>query len=206
MLADAVAGLNDKPESFVSASAIGIYGSRGEELLKEDAGTGEGFLAEVVSSWEDAAQPVRDAGIRTVNLRLGLVIARSGGMMTPLKPQFKLGLGGKLGDGRQWWSWVTLDDVVNAFAYAVDNGTINGAYNIVSPNPVRNAVFTKELGSALHRPTILPAPKFALRTFAGEMADEMLLASQRADATRITESGFEFNDTELDSALERLFG
>jgi uncharacterized protein (TIGR01777 family) len=166
---------------------------------------GDGYLAEVVSAWEDAAQPVRDAGIRSVTLRLGLVTAESGGMMGPMKPAFKLGVGGKLGDGQQWWSWVTLDDVVSAFAYAIDKPEISGAYNVAAPNPVTNAEFTKSLGHALHRPTFLPAPKFALKAAAGEMADEMLLASQRVDSSKLIATGFKFEDTKLDPALKRIF-
>jgi uncharacterized protein (TIGR01777 family) len=205
LLTESLAGLVAKPEVFVSSSAIGIYGSRGNELLKEDAGVGEGFLADVVSTWEDAAQPVRDAGIRSVTLRLGLVTAESGGMMGPMKPAFKLGVGGKLGDGEQWWSWVTIDDVVGAFVFAIDNPAVSGPYNVVAPNPVTNAEFTKSLGHALHRPTFLPAPKFALKTIAGEMADEMLLASQRVDSSKLSDAGYEFKDTKLDPALERIF-
>jgi uncharacterized protein (TIGR01777 family) len=205
LLAEALAGAEQKPESLISSSAIGIYGSRGDEVLTEDSGVGDGFLAELVKTWEDSAQPARDADIRVVNLRLGLVTAASGGMMGPMKPAFKLGVGGKLGDGEQWWSWVTIDDVVRAFVYALDNPAISGAYNVAAPNPVTNAQFTKSLGKAMHRPTFLPAPKFALKTVAGEMADEMLLASQRIDSTKIDAAGFEFLDTELDPALARIF-
>jgi uncharacterized protein (TIGR01777 family) len=205
LLAEALAATDNKPESFISSSAIGLYGSRGDEVLKEDSGVGEGFLADLVKIWEDSAQPARDAGIRVVNLRLGLVTAESGGMMGPMKPAFKLGVGGKLGDGEQWWSWVTLDDVVNAFVYAVDNPGLTGPFNVAAPNPVTNAQFTKSLGAVLHRPTFLPAPKFALKTFAGEMADEMLLASQRIDSSKLSDAGFEFADTELDPALKKIF-
>lgn len=206
LLAEALAGLGDPPESFISSSAIGIYGSRGDEVLEEGSGTGDGFLAEVVSTWEDAAEPAREGGIRVVNLRLGLVTAESGGMMGPMKPAFKAGVGGKLGDGSQWWSWVTLDDVVRAFIYAVDTPELAGPYNVAAPNPVTNAEFTKALGRALHRPTFLPAPKFALKAVARGMADEMLLASQRVDASRIQDAGFEYNDVELEPALARIFG
>lgn len=205
LLSEALARAEHKPESLISSSAIGIYGSRGDEVLTEDSGVGEGFLAELVRIWEESAQPARDAGIRVVNLRLGLVTAASGGMMGPMKPVFKLGVGGKLGDGEQWWSWVTLDDVVRAFVHAVDHPELSGPFNVAAPNPVTNAQFTKSLGRALHRPTFLPAPKFALRTFAGEMADEMFLASQRIDSSKIGAAGFEFSDTELDPALARIF-
>lgn len=206
LLAGAAAAADPSPSAFVSSSAIGFYGDRGDEQLAEDSGAGDGFLAEVVKVWEDSAQPARDAGIRTVNLRIGLVIAESGGMMAKVKPLFKLGAGGKLGDGKQWWSWVTLDDVVGAFIHAIDTSSMNGVYNVASPNPVSNAQFTKDLGKALHRPTFLPAPKFALKLTAREMADEMLLASQRIDASKLSGSGYEFNDTELPAALNRIFG
>lgn len=205
LLAEALAATTNKPASMISSSAIGLYGSRGDEVLSEDSGVGEGFLADLVRIWEESAQPARDVGIRVVNLRLGLVTAESGGMMGPMKPAFKLGVGGKLGDGDQWWSWVTLDDVVNAFVYAVDNPALTGPFNVAAPNPVTNAQFTKSLGSVLHRPTFLPAPKFALKTFAGEMADEMLLASQRVDSSKLSGAGFEFSDTELDPALKKIF-
>ncbi|MGB0889678.1 MAG: DUF1731 domain-containing protein, partial [Solirubrobacterales bacterium] len=178
---------------------------RGDETLTEESENGEGFLAEVVKVWEDSAQPARDAGIRTVNLRLGLVLADGGGMMAKVKPLFKLGGGGKLGSGEQWWSWVTLDDVVGAFVHAIDTPTMNGPFNVVAPNPVTNAEFTKALGSALRRPTFLPAPRFALKVAAGEMADEMLLSSQRGDASKLLETGFAFRDSQLPEALERLF-
>ena len=206
LITEALAGMQNKPGVFVSSGAIGIYGSRGDEILTEDSGVGEGFLAEVVDTWEQAAQPARDAGIRTVNLRLGLVIGKDGGMMKPMMLPFKLGVGGKLGSGEQWWSWVTIDDVVAAFLFAIDNPEVAGAYNVAAPNPVTNAEFTKTFGKVISRPTFLPAPKFALKTVAGEMADEMLLASQRIDSAKLLQAGFEFGDTELRPALQRLFG
>lgn len=206
LLTEGLAGLTDKPGAFVSSGAIGIYGSRGDEVLTESSGVGEGFLAEVVDEWEKAAQPARDAGIRTVNLRVGLVLGTDGGMMKQIKTPFKLGVGGKLGSGEQWWSWVTVDDVVAAFLFAIDNAQVNGPYNLAAPEPVTNAEFTKVFGSVIHRPTLVPAPKFALKAVAGEMADEMMLASQRVDSSKLQDAGFEFGDTELKPALERLFG
>lgn len=205
LLAETLAGLETPPRVLVSSSAIGYYGARGDEVLAESAGRGEGFLADVVSAWEESSDPARDAGIRVVNLRLGLVTAASGGMMTPMKPAFKAGLGGRLGSGSQWWSWVTLDDVVRAFMHAIDTPEMTGPFNVAAPNPVTNAEFTRELARVLHRPAVLPAPKFALKIFAREMADEMLLASQRIDAAKLATSGFEFQDPELRPALERIF-
>ncbi len=206
LLTSTLAQLEKKPEVFVSSGAVGFYGSRGDEVLTEDSGNGEGYLADVVRIWEDSAQPARDAGIRTVNLRIGLVLAESGGVIGAVKPLFKLGAGGKLASGGQWWSWVTLNDVVRAFLFAIDNPIAAGPYNVAAPSTVTNAEFTKELGKALHRPTVLPAPKFALKLALREMADEMLLASQRVDATKIQEAGFEFDDVELRPTLSELFG
>lgn len=201
LLAETSAGLAARPSVFVSSSAIGFYGSRGDEILTEDSGNGDGFLAEVVREWEDAARPARDAGIRTVNLRIGLVLGKGGGALGPMKPLFKLGGGGKLGSGGQWWSWVTLNDVVRAFIFAIDNNQIEGAYNVTAPDPVTNAEFTKALAHALHRPSLLPAPAFALKLAMREMAGEMLLASQRVDCGRLRDAGFEFEDADLAAAL-----
>lgn len=206
LLATTLAGLREPPGVLVSASAIGIYGDRGEQTLVESSGVGEGFLAEVVSTWERSAAPAADAGIRVVNLRLGLVLAESGGMMGPIKPQFKAGLGGRFGDGQQWWSWVTLDDVARAFVQAIDDPAMSGAYNVTAPHPVTNAEFTRELAAALKRPAFLPAPKFALRLAARDMADEMLLSSQRVDSGRLAATGFGFNDSQLRPVLDRLYG
>ncbi|MFY9265425.1 MAG: TIGR01777 family oxidoreductase [Solirubrobacterales bacterium] len=201
LLASAVAALAERPRAFVSSSAAGFYGSRGNELLDEDSGNGGGFLAGVVREWEDAAQPARDAGIRTVNLRIGLVLGQDGGMLGPMKPLFKLGAGGRLGAGDQWWSWVTIGDVIRAFLFAIDHDSIAGAYNVAAPDPVTNDEFTKVFGRVLHRPTVIPAPKFALRLAMREMADEMLLASQRVDSSKLRDAGFEFTDTDLAAAL-----
>jgi uncharacterized protein (TIGR01777 family) len=206
LLARTVAELDNKPSAFISASAIGFYGSRGDEVLTEDSGNGEGFLADLVDVWEASAQPAREAGIRTVNLRVGLVLAEDGGVIGAVKPLFKLGAGGKLASGQQWWSWVTLHDVVRAYLFVLDNDELSGPYNLAAPSPVTNAEFTKDLGKALHRPTILPAPKFALKLALREMADEMLLASQRVDSSKLEDAGFAFDDVELKPTLNELFG
>jgi uncharacterized protein (TIGR01777 family) len=206
LLATTLSGLQNPPKTLVSASAIGIYGDRDDERLTEGSGTGEGFLADVVATWEHSTGPASAAGIRVVHLRLGLVVAPEGGMMGPVKPLFKAGLGGRIGDGEQWWSWVTLDDVARAFVHAVDDSALSGPYNVTAPNPVTNADFTHELASVLHRPSILPAPKFALKLAMRDMAEEMLLASQRVDSAHLRATGFEFKDVELRPALERLLG
>lgn len=201
-LASAVASLKEKPKAFVSSSAVGYYGDRGDELLNERSGCGEGFLAEVVRKWEDAAHPARDAGIRTVALRIGLVIGPRGGVVGAVKPLFKLGAGGPLGRGEHWWSWVSRDDVVRAFVFALDYSRVDGEYNVVAPDPVTNAQFTKALARVLRRPAILPAPRFALRLAMRDMADEMLLSSQRVDSGKYREAGFAFEDIDLEAVLK----
>lgn len=203
LLAEAAAGLTAKPSVFVSSSAIGYYGDRGDQILNESSGNGSGFLAEVAREWEAAADPARDAGIRAVNLRIGLVLGEGGGALGAMKRLFKLGGGGKLGSGEQWWSWVTLNDVVRAFVFALDSKNMEGAYNVAAPEPATNAEFTKELAHALHRPALLTAPAFALKLAMREMASEMLLASQRADAGKIQKCGFEFDDVQLPTALAK---
>ena len=202
LLAEALAVVGHKPGVLVTASAIGYYGSRGDEMLSEDSGNGDGFLAEVCEIWESAARPALDAGIRVVNLRIGLVLGRRGGMMRRLLPAFRLGLGGKLGGGRQWWSWVTIDDVVGATLFAVENEALDGPVNVVAPNPVTNAEFTKTLGGTMHRPTVFAVPGFALKAVAREAADEMLLASQRVSGEKLAQAGYDFRHKELSAALD----
>lgn len=203
LIAQASADLDPPPKVFVSSSAIGYYGDRGDEVLDEDESNGAGFLAEVVRSWEDSAQPARDAGIRTVNLRLGLVLGPDGGLLSQIKPLFRFGAGGKIASGKQWWSWVSVDDVANAFLKAIDDESLEGQYNVAAPEPVTNAEFTKALGRVMHRPTMLPAPKFALKAVMRDMADETMLASQRIDSAKLRQTGFEFGDTELEATLRR---
>lgn len=201
LLAAAIAAAEQKPSVFVSSGAIGFYGSRDDELLHEESGNGEGFLAEVCRVWEDSAQAARDAGVRVVNLRIGLVLGRSGGMMQRMLPAFRFGLGGKLGNGKQWWSWVTLEDVVAATRFALEHNSLSGPVNVVAPEPVTNAEFTKTLGGALHRPTVMAVPRFALKAVAREVADEMLLASQRVSADKLEQAGYRFRTRNLRDAL-----
>lgn len=201
LLAAAAAAQAERPSVFVTSSAIGFYGSRGDEVLTEDSAGGDGFLADVVRVWEDSTRPARDAGIRTVMLRLGLVLGEGGGVLGPLKPLFKLGMGGRLGSGDHWWSWVTLDDVVRAFVFAIDNPEVEGPYNVTAPDPVTNAEFTRALARAVRRPAFMRVPAFVLRLTMREMADEMLLAGQRVDSGRLRAAGYEFEDTDLDAAL-----
>ena len=204
LIAETAARLSPRPATLVCASAIGFYGDRGDELLTESATRGGGFLAEVVEAWEAAAEPAREAGIRVVSLRQGLVLSRQGGALGRLLLPFRLGLGGPVGGGRQWWSWVTMDDVVRAYLYVLDR-PLAGAFNVTAPEPARNRDFVKALGRALHRPAIAPFPAFAVSAALGEMGRELLLASQRVLPTALTDHGFEFRQPSLEGALASLF-
>lgn len=206
-LAETLASLAMRPHVFVSASAVGWYGDRGDTWLDESSAPGEGFLADVAREWEAAAKPAALAGIRVAHPRTGLVLAREGGAMAKLLPLFRAGLGGPLGSGRQWWSWITLDDLVGAIVHAIVNRHVVGPFNAVAPAPATNAEFTRALGRALGRPALLRAPAFALRLALGRgMADELLLASQRVRPAALLASGFAFRDAALAPALARLLG
>lgn len=204
LLSETLATLSRRPAFLISASAIGYYGNRGDEELGEDARAGGGFLAEVCREWEGATRPAADAGIRVVNLRIGMVLSRDGGALDKMLPPFRLGLGGPLGDGAMWTSWIHLHDLVEAIRFCVDTPDLSGPVNALAPNPVRNRDFTRALGHALGRPAVLPAPAFALRLALGEMADELLLASTRALPVRLEEAGFRFTFPEIGPALENL--
>ncbi len=203
-LAGALAALPeaDRPATFISASAIGYYGERGDQPLPETATAGDGFLADLVVNWEGAAQPAVDAGVRVVTLRTGLVLSASGGLMKRLVPLFKLGLGGKLGSGQQYQSWITLADEVAAIRHLLEADQVNGPVNLVGPDPVRNAEFSSQLGKALHRPALLPAPAFGIRLVLGEFADEGALASQRVLPEKLLASGYRFQHADLPAALK----
>jgi len=206
VLAKLLAVLKNPPHVLLCASATGIYGNRGDEILTESSPPGSGFLAETCIAWEAAAQPAKAAGVRVVHLRFGVALAPEVGALARMLPLFRLGLGGNLGSGRQWMSWISMPDMVKAVSYALDNPGITGPVNIVAPAPVTNAEFTSTLGRALHRPTIVPAPAFALRAALGVMADEVLLASARVVPEQLTEAGFQFQHPRLDSALKTLLG
>jgi hypothetical protein len=193
-----------KPSVLVSASAIGFYGSRGSELLTESSPGGTGFLAELCRDWEASASPAAEAGVRLVLPRLGVVLSSEGGAMSRLLPIFRLGLGGRVGDGRQYWSWITLEDVLGAIEFAIANPTLSGPVNLTAPNPSTNAEFTAALARALRRPAVFPVPAFALRLALGEMADEALLASQRVQPEKLLNAGFRFTHPQLDEALDQL--
>ena len=200
-IAQLVATTEPRP-ALVCASGIGVYGDRGDEIVTEETPSGTGFQAEVVRAWESAADSAREAGARVVHFRQGVVLDRDGGALDRMLLPFKLGLGGRVGSGRQWWSWVALDDVVAGYAQALE-GDLEGVYNLTSPNPATNAEFTKALGRALHRPTLFPVPGIAIRTLFGEMGDEMLLRGQRAIPARLQAAGFAFAAPTLDEALAR---
>jgi uncharacterized protein (TIGR01777 family) len=205
-LARALAEAPSRPRVFVCASAIGYYGNRGDEVLTEDSPAGCGFLAEVCREWEAASRSAVDAGIRTANLRLGLVLSSTGGALKKILTPFKLGLGGKIGSGRQWWSWIHVDDIVGAVHHAFQNDSLVGPINLVAPGPVGNAEFTQVLASVLRRPAFFHLPAFVLRLALGQMAEELLLGSERVEPTRLRASGYEFRFAGLRAALEDLVG
>jgi uncharacterized protein (TIGR01777 family) len=206
LLSEAIARLKQRPAVFLCASATGIYGDRGDETLDEQSESGGGFLAGVCREWEQATEPAVQAGVRTVTLRFGPILAREGGMLAKLLTPFKMGMGGKVGSGKQYISWVAIDDVVNAIKLALNDASLRGPLNIVSPNPVTNEVFTKTLGHVLSRPTALAMPAFAVRLAFGEMADEMLLTSQRVIPKKLNDAGYEFLQPELEGALRKHLG
>lgn len=205
LLARAMAACERPPAVLVSASAVGWYGDRGDEVLDESSAPGTGFLAGVGRAWEAAAAPAAAAGIRVAHPRIGVVLAPGGGALAQLLPLFRLGVGGPLGDGRPWWSWITLDDLVAALVHAIRREDVRGAFNAVAPEPARNAEFARALGRVLGRPAFLPAPAFALRLALGrELADEVLLASQRVRPGVLLRTDFRFRDPTLEAALRRL--
>jgi len=204
LIAETIAGLDQKPRVFASASAIGYYGNRGDAELDESAASGDGFLPELCMQWERSCQAARDSGIRTANMRIGVVLSPAGGALKEMLTPFKLGGGGILGSGRQYFSWISLDDVVGAMQLVVDNDSLSGPVNLVSPNPVTNREFTKTLGQVLSRPTLLPMPAFAARLLFGEMADALLLASARVVPGSLTAARFDFQYAELEPALRHL--
>ncbi len=201
LLAESLAGLTHPPAVLVAASAMGYYGDRGDTVLIEESSPGEGFLAGVCRDWEAAAKPAAQKGIRVVHLRIGLVLSRAGGALARMLPPFKLCLGGRIGNGRQYMSWIAIDDLVQVIAHALTAQVLAGPVNAVAPNPVTNLEFTRTLGRVLHRPTIFPMPAFAARLAFGEMGQELLLASQRVEPARLIASGYSFRFPVLGGAL-----
>lgn len=206
LLAETLTELQSPPKTLICASAIGYYGNRGTEVLTETSPSGTGFLPDLCRDWEAAAAPARQKGIRVVSLRIGVVLSPKGGALAKMLPPFKLGLGGIVGDGRQYWSWVAIDDVVGMIDFCMTHPEISGPVNAVSPNPCTNHDFTKTLGGVLHRPTIVPMPAFAARLALGAMADDLLLGSNRIVPERLQQSGYAFRCPTLDGALRHLLG
>ena len=206
LLAESIAARPKPPRVLVSASAVGYYGDRGDELLREDSRPGSDFLAEVCKAWEAAADPARKAGIRVIHPRFGIVLSPQGGALGTTLPIFKLGGGGRIGSGRQWWSWVALDDVVGSIVYALEDDSLEGPVNVGSPNPLTNAEYTKVLGKVLNRPTFFAVPAPAIRIAIGGMAEALLLASQRMEPAKLKEGGYHFRYPELEAALRHLLG
>jgi len=205
-LVAALAKMNARPRVLVSASATGVYGNRGDELLTEESQPGNDFLSNLAKDWEAEALKAEAIGIRVVLARLGIVLARHGGALPPMMLPFRFFAGGKIGSGQQWMSWIALDDVVDILRLAVERGEVRGPINVISPQPVQNADFTKALASAMRRPALFPAPAFALRLALGEMADALLLSSQRVLPKKLESLGYRFLHSDLKSALGAILG
>lgn len=203
ILSEALASLATPPEVLVTASAVGYYGNRGDQVLTEESESGDGFLAEVCREWEKATQPATDRGIRVVQLRFGIVLDPKGGALNRMLPPFRVGVGGKIGSGHQYWSWISTEDVSGIIEYVIGTTALQGAVNATSPNPETNAEFTRKLTRVLQRPGIFPLPSFAARLMLGEMADELLLFSARVFPARLIASGYQFRYPELESALHK---
>jgi uncharacterized protein len=200
LLARTLAELEPRPRVFVSAGGCGIYGDRGDEVLTEESELGTGFLADVGRAWEAAAEPARAAGLRVVSFRQGMVLTRDGGALRQMLLPFKLGVGGRVASGRQWWSWVSLDDLVAAYLFVLE-GELAGPVNLASPSPATSAAFAKALGRALHRPAVLPVPAFAIKVLFGERGEAVVLEGQRTLPARLLDAEFEFAYADLDTAL-----
>lgn len=204
LLSEALARLNQPPRALLSASAIGYYGDRGDQVMREESPPGTDFLASVCREWEAATEPAARDGIRVVMLRFGVILAPKGGALSKMLAPFQFGLGGRLGSGRQYMSWITLDDVVGVINHALVKETLSGPVNVVAPHPVTNYEFTKTMGRVLSRPTIFPVPAFVIRLAFGELGDAALLASTRVEPARLKESGYTFQHPELESALRQM--
>lgn len=205
LLAETLAKINQKPKVLINASACGFYGNREDEILTESSSSGQGFLAEVCREWEAAWQPAQQAGIRVAAMRFGMILSPKGGALKRLLIPFKLGLGGRIGSGEQYISWIALEDVLEVFLFAMNKESIQGPVNVVSPFPIQNKEFTEVLGKILNRPTFLPLPKFAAKLAFGEMAEELLLTSQRVVPEKLKKQGYQFLFPQLKDALKHYF-
>jgi uncharacterized protein len=203
-LAEALARAEQKPLVFICSSAIGYYGNRRDEILQEESPSGIGFLAEVCREWEAATAATATAGIRTVNMRTGIVLSSKDGALKKMLPAFRMGLGGKLGDGKRWWSWIHIEDLVGAVQHILNHDSLRGPVNMVGPEPVTNAEFTKALAQALSRPAFFHVPEFVLWLALGKAANELLLSSQRVEPAKLNAAGYEFRFSRLQAALENL--
>jgi uncharacterized protein (TIGR01777 family) len=202
-ISEALAKSANPPRTFVCASAIGYYGNCGDELLTEASAHGEDFLSGVCVEWERATDPAAEKGIRVVNARFGVILSTKGGALAKMLPPFRMGVGGRIGDGKQWMSWIALDDVISGLMFVIKNQSLTGPVNFVAPNPVTNLEFTRTLGKVLSRPTIFPIPAFAVRLAFGEMADALLLSSARVEPVELEKAGFGFAHSHLESALQQ---
>jgi uncharacterized protein (TIGR01777 family) len=200
-LAQALAAAKDRPRVFVSASAVGYYGDRGDEVLREESSSGTGFLAEVCRGWEAASQLATEAGIRTVQIRIGVVLSPDGGALQKMLPAFRMGVGGNLGSGRQWMSWIHVQDLVGAMHHILKSDLLQGPVNLVAMQPTTNGEFSRTLASALSRPAVFPVPAFIAKLAFGQMAEEVLLASQRVEPAKLIASGYPFQYSDLRKAL-----
>ena len=204
LLCETITNLEKLPKTLICASAIGFYGDRGSEMLNETSPQGSGFLAELCHDWEAACEPARQKGIRVVNLRIGVILSTKGGGLAKMLPPFKMGGGGVMGTGNQYWSWIAIDDLIGIINFCMSHEKIAGPVNATAPCPVTNYEFTKTLGSVLGRPTIIPMPGFIARIALGEMANELLLASARVMPNRLSEAGYKFQYSSLEPALKHL--
>jgi len=201
-LASSLAAAKERPRVLITASAIGYYGNRGDETLREESRAGAGFLADVCRDWEAASRPASEAGIRTVQIRIGVVLSDAGGALQKMLPAFRMGVGGNIGSGRQWMSWIHAQDLVGAMHHILKSDLLHGPVNMVAPHPVTNAEFTKTLAASLSRPAIFPVPVFAVKLAFGQMAEEVLLASQRVEPKKLISSGYPFQYSDLRKALD----
>lgn len=204
VLVDALSRRGSLPKFFIGASAVGYYGDHGSQILDESSSAGAGFLADLSIAWERAADPLITKGVRCVHPRFGIVLSTKGGALATMLPPFRLGLGGPLGDGSQYVSWVSLQDACRALLFLIEHDTLTGAFNITAPEPVSNKSFAQALAHAVHRPSIIPVPRFAVRLAVGDLADEALFTSIRVVPTRLTEAGFTFHDLKIGPTLERI--
>ena len=203
-LADALAQAKNKPQVFICSSAIGYYGNRGDEILRENSAAGSGFLADVCRDWEAATQPAIKARIRTVQIRTGIVLSAKGGALGAMLTPFKLGVGGRIGNGHQWMSWIDIEDMIGAIHHILKADLLQGPVNMVAPKPVTNAEFTQTLASVLSRPAIFPLPQFVVKAAFGEMGETVLLGSQRVEPTRLVGTGYPFRFRELRESLKNI--